>query len=157
MLWLLASCQEQELLERPVCGDSEGMVEVTFSVLMPDDALATKTFGETQVSDLPKIVASIYHGAGFLTIKQISEYMLCVIYVFSLIGVLKRIREKDSLLKDIPLIIFVGGFLFSIIWEAKARYVLPYYVLLHMYAVLGLSEVTRGIQNGIFNSKVRKK
>ena len=118
---------------------------------------ATKTFGETQVSDLPKIVASIYHGAGFLTIKQISEYMLCVIYVFALIGVLKRIREKDSLLKDIPLIIFVGGFLFSIIWEAKARYVLPYYVLLHMYAALGLSEVTRGIQNGIFNSKVRKK
>lgn len=118
---------------------------------------ATRTFGEAQVSDLPKMVASIYHGEGFLTIKQISEYMLCVVYVFALVGVLKRFKEQDDLLKDIPLIVFVGGFLFSIIWEAKARYMLPYYVLLHMYAALGLSEVTRGIKDGIINSKTRRK
>ena len=107
----------------------------------------TGTFGDVSASDLPDMVVSLYRGEGYLKIKQFSEYMLCVVYIFALIGVAKRfyltVKKADdnrvSLLKDIPLIIFVGGFLFSIIWEAKARYMLPYYVLLHMYAAYGLA------------------
>lgn len=65
MLWLLASCQEPELLERPVCGDSEGMVEVTFSVLMPDDALATKTFGESPATDIDSMHVVVFDENGY--------------------------------------------------------------------------------------------
>lgn len=123
----------------------------------------TGTFGDKEASDLPEIVASLYHGKGYRTIKQISEYMLCIIYVFALIGVANRFLcnrkqsdESNSLLKDIPLIIFVGGFLFSIFWEAKARYMLPYYVLLHMYAAYGVSKATIGIKT-ILNKYLYKK
>ena len=65
MLWLLASCQEPELLERPVCGDSEGMVEVTFSVLMPDDALATKAFGESPATDIKSMHVVVFDENGY--------------------------------------------------------------------------------------------
>ena len=89
------------------------------------------------------MVESFYQGEGHTIIKRISEYMLCTIYVFALIGVLGRLFSKENiqkgtLLYDIPLIVFVGGFLFSLVWEAKARYMLPYYILLHMYAAYGL-------------------
>ena len=98
---------------------------------------------------------SLYHGEDNVHLAHFSECMLCVVYVFAFIGVVMKLwaavkadgaAQQDCLLKDIPLIIFVGGFLFSIIWEAKARYMLPYYVLLHMYAAFGLTEVVRGIK-----------
>ena len=109
---------------------------------------ATGTFGDLEITEVPDIVASVYHGDAHMTIKQVSEYMLCIVYVFALIGVWKRFKDKDSLLKDIPLIVFVGGFLFSIIWEAKARYMLPYYVLLHIYAAYGMV--------GVWNYRFKK-
>ena len=65
MLWLLASCQEPELLERPVYGDSEGTVEVTFSVLMPDDALATKAFGESPATDIDSMHVVVFDENGY--------------------------------------------------------------------------------------------
>lgn len=65
MLWLLVSCQEPELLELPVCGDSEGTVEVTFSVLMPDDALATKAFGESPATDIDSMHVVVFDENGY--------------------------------------------------------------------------------------------
>ena len=65
MLWLLVSCQHPELLERPVCGDSEGTVEVTFSVLMPDDALATKAFGESPATDIDSMHVVVFDENGY--------------------------------------------------------------------------------------------
>ena len=38
----------------------------------------------------------------------------------------------------LPMIAMVGGFLFSIIWEAQARYVFPYYIFLALYVPEGL-------------------
>ena len=36
---------------------------------------------------------------------------------------------------------FIGGFLFLIIWEAKAQYALFYYVILFLYSILGYREL----------------
>lgn len=118
----------------------------------------TGTFGDKEVAELSPFIASVYHGKGYTTIRQISEYMLCIIYIFALVGVVERIlysrkktNDSDSLLNDIPLIIFVGGFLFSIFWEAKARYMLPYYVLLHMYAAYGIAQIAIRIKKLLSN------
>lgn len=42
----------------------------------------------------------------------------------------------------ILLVTFIGGFLFSLIWEAGARYALPYFVMLLPYAADGLAELS---------------
>ena len=65
MLWLLASCQEPELLERPVSGDSEGMVEVTFSVLLPDETEATKALGESPSTDIKSMHVVVFDENGY--------------------------------------------------------------------------------------------
>lgn len=46
----------------------------------------------------------------------------------------------DSLI--LPMI-FIGGFLFHLVWEAKGQYTLPYFVLLLPYAVMGYSEAAK--------------
>lgn len=81
----------------------------------------------------------IYKGEGHEELSRFCSQLLAAAYFFAFLGVIMRFREKRSILQDIPLIIFVGGFLFSIIWEAKARYMLPYFVLLLMYAAGGLA------------------
>ena len=65
ILWLLASCQEPELLERPVGGDSEGTVEVIFSVQLPDDALATKAFGESTATAIRSLDLIVFDENGY--------------------------------------------------------------------------------------------
>ncbi len=106
----------------------------------------TGTFETKDVEKLSPRIVSFYYGEGYSIINRFSEYMLCIVYVFAIIGLVKRYFEKHALIKDIPLIIFVGGFLFSIMWEAKARYMLPYYVLLHLYASYGLAVVSTEIK-----------
>lgn len=83
-------------------------------------------------------ILGLYYGEGHRTIRRFTGCMLSVIYFFALVGIIFRFFKKKSILQDSALIIFVGGFLFSVIWEAKARYMLPYFVLLHMYAAFGL-------------------
>lgn len=48
-------------------------------------------------------------------------------------------RKKE--LEDRILLIFIlGGFFFHMIWEAKGRYILPYFVAMLPMAAVGLSE-----------------
>jgi len=36
--------------------------------------------------------------------------------------------------------IFIGGFIFHLVWEVKGQYAMPYYVLLLPYAAMGYSK-----------------
>ena len=65
LLWLMASCQQPELLDLPAGGDSEGTVEVTFSVQLPDDALATKAFGESTATAIKTLHLIVFDENGY--------------------------------------------------------------------------------------------
>ncbi len=52
-------------------------------------------------------------------------------------------------------IIFIGGFLFHLVWEAKAQYTLPYFSLLIPYAIMGITEALGRIRT--FTGKLGKK
>lgn len=102
----------------------------------------TGTMDEEAFEKAPLIVQDVYRGAGKDKVKQVCSMMMSVIYFFSFAGIVFRYFKKKPIVEDIPLIVFVGGFLFSIIWEAKARYVFPYFVLLHIYAAYGLTDIS---------------
>jgi hypothetical protein len=52
-------------------------------------------------------------------------------------------RKKWSGIENYVLMVGVlGGFLFSLIWEAKPRYVFPYFIMMIPYAVIGLTKLT---------------
>ena len=59
------------------------------------------------------------------------------VYVFTFIFAINIYRKKEEVLTIIP-IAFIGGTLFHMIWEAKSRYVFPYFVFLIPLAAYGL-------------------
>ena len=57
-----------------------------------------------------------------------------MLFLFSIYSYKNR---KTIKLEDyIFLVYIIGGFLFSIMWEAKARYVLPYFICMIPYCAI---------------------
>lgn len=65
MLLLLASCQELEVFEYPVAESASGEVEVSFSVLLPDDKEATKAFGVDPYEDIKDLYLIVFDENGY--------------------------------------------------------------------------------------------
>lgn len=66
------------------------------------------------------------------------------IYIFSLIGVISLFRhrkELDAKYVTFPCI-FILGFVLYVIWEAKAQYVMPFFMCLIPVSVMGFKEIT---------------
>ena len=110
---------------------------------------ATESFEEGAV--MPTYIANLYHGKMYDVVWKLSNYYQSMMYLAGLAftiaaGILWwRHREMPTALW-LPLISIVGGFLFSIIWEAQCRYVFPYYVFLALYVPKGLLETGKMIQ-----------
>lgn len=80
---------------------------------------------------------SIYQGKA----KDVIMYIMSVQQMLIIMGAIfwcilnrKRCSRIENL---ILLVTFIGGFLFSMLWEASARYVLPYYIAIIPYAADG--------------------
>lgn len=57
----------------------------------------------------------------------------------------KKAAEGVELYRLLLLVTIIGGFLFEIFWEGSARYVLPYAVMMTVYAGMGYAGCQRGI------------
>lgn len=67
----------------------------------------------------------------FLDRYQSVAYLLILATFIALAG-----RKKDTL-SLLPGLVFIGGFLFSLIWEGKSRYVYPYVMIVMPYLARG--------------------
>ena len=121
-----------------------------------DSVKSTGTLSSEHPDELSPIVFEIYQGQGQKVLKQFCSMMMSIVYFFSLVGVVLRYFKKRPIAEDIPLIVFVGGFFFSIVWEAKARYMFPYFVLLHMYAAYGMTDVSEFLETTLVTLKGKK-
>lgn len=65
MLWLLMSCQEPELLEGCVSDLETDKVEISFSVLLPDEADATKALGDDPSTDIKSLHLVVFDENGY--------------------------------------------------------------------------------------------
>lgn len=74
-----------------------------------------------------------------------------IIFVFAGLGLFKISKTADLKQAIIP-IIFIGGFVFHILWETKAIYVIQYYFVLLPYAAFGINYLI-----DITSSKIKKK
>lgn len=109
---------------------------------------ATETFDSDAA--LPETIADLYYGGLHETVWKIANYYQSVVYLAGLVLVIAAIgiwwkRQDVPAALWLPLIAIVGGFLFSIIWEAQCRYVFPYYMFLILYVPMGLYETGRAI------------
>ncbi|MCM1044574.1 MAG: glycosyltransferase family 39 protein [Candidatus Gastranaerophilales bacterium] len=68
---------------------------------------------------------------------RICDRLQMVLYFGMLLYFIWGIRSDDDLVKHIFVINVIGGFLLSVIWEAKARYIFPYYIVMFPVAAMG--------------------
>lgn len=89
------------------------------------------------------IVERLYYGSWQQRYRDYTNRYMTVLYLGVILYCALGLVRKTDILQCLLLIGVIGGFLFSILWEAKSRYVLPYMILLIPYMALGIS----GLQN----------
>lgn len=109
---------------------------------------STDSFAEDKV--LPSYIADLYYGRTHDVVWKAANYYQSIMYLAGLAftisaGVAWWKKKEVPVSIWLPMIAIVGGFLFSIIWEAQSRYVFPYYVFLALYVPEGLYETGRNI------------
>lgn len=75
------------------------------------------------------LASSIYYGNGNNITNKIANIHQLVVYELVLLSIIKNLLKRNNINDYVLLIGIFGGFLFSIIWEAKTRYIFPYYIL----------------------------
>lgn len=82
---------------------------------------------------------------GFCNLLQNLLYLGCLVFCF--LGIHKK--EGSLSVKSLPtylcLIGIIGGFLFHMVWEANARYIFPYGLLLLPYSACGISQLLKRV------------
>ena len=82
---------------------------------------------------------SIYYGAASEWLMRLMNGYQSIIWVAAAGGIW-ACRKSRALSELLPGMIILGGFLFSLLWEGKSQYVMPYFWLATLYAAKGLSE-----------------
>lgn len=96
------------------------------------------------VAESEGFVYDVYFGdardlvLGYSNVYQLIIYLL--VFVVCLFGGIER-KEDYNISFYILLIAVFGGFLFSLMWEAKSRYIFPYFMFMIPYAAIGLDKV----------------
>ena len=106
------------------------------------------------IGDQGKIARNIY-GQGIL-FKWINNYMKVfqlVLYASILCMLIVKRGEWVSIEKYVLLIAVAGGFFFSLIWEAKTRYIFPYLLMQLPYMAIGVNEILKYIEARFLKSK----
>ncbi|MBO4910213.1 MAG: glycosyltransferase family 39 protein [Lachnospiraceae bacterium] len=87
---------------------------------------------EKVVSVFDKAVA--FH---FDKILFVVDRLQFIIFAGMLLYFALSLRKSPDLTVHILAVTIIGGFLFSIIWEAKARYIMPYYMMMFPASIKG--------------------
>lgn len=92
----------------------------------------------------------------FVGILGFCDGMQFVIYAGILCYFLFAVKKDSSLLAHLCAVGIIGGFFFSIMWEAKTRYILPYYLTMFPLAVIGYRSLFYAVINLANHIRTRK-
>ena len=85
-------------------------------------------------------LAESVSGQHFWQILNLCDRLQFVVYLGMLFWYLLAVREEEGILRQLPAAAVIGGFCFSLLWEAKTRYILPYYLFMFPCAAIGYRE-----------------
>ncbi len=95
--------------------------------------------GRQSAITLPSWVKSLIDGKGCVILSVILNMVQTVILT-GMLFYLFFTRRSENLYELLGAVVFLGGFLFHMVWESSPSYTIPYYVLLIPYAVKGFAE-----------------
>lgn len=99
----------------------------------------------------------LYKGDLWKPFVRVMDIYQSLIYWGALFYLLLMLRKKIPVEKLGLLIVVIGGFLFYIFWEAKSRYVFPYFMMMIPMAACAWEELLRGLTGWRKKEKVREK
>ncbi len=73
----------------------------------------------------------------FLPLLRICDRLQSVLYLGMLLYFVCCVHKEDDLFRHMLAVAVIGGFFFSALWEAKARYIFPYFIMMFPVAALG--------------------
>lgn len=107
---------------------------------------------ELNIEDYP-IVNNILNLDAYSFIQLYQKALLFLIYGGTIFAIW---YQRKKLNKEIIFLclIFLGGFGFHVLWEAKSRYIIPYVLILIPVASIGISNFIETIERKIKNRKI---
>ena len=87
------------------------------------------------------VANSMYYGKLHTLMTGFMNGYQSLIYLGVFLCLLLRFRRDRGLEDHVIAVAVIGGFLFSMLWEAKGRYILPYFVMMLPLAATGLSDI----------------
>lgn len=97
------------------------------------------------VQEQNAIVKDFYFGEMRLFTEEFMNIYQLLVYGAILYWLLSSFRKKQNIEEHILMVGIFGGFLFSLIWEAKTRYIFPYFIMMLPYAAIGIEQIVRGM------------
>lgn len=79
----------------------------------------------------------------FFGVLWVADRMQFILYLGMLFYFMFAVRKDSNPLLHVLAVTIIGGFLFSVIWEAKTRYIFPYYMMMFPMALAGYREALR--------------
>lgn len=79
-------------------------------------------------------------GPAFWTVLDICDRIQFVVYLGMFFWFLLAVKRESGILRQLAAVVVIGGFIFSLLWEAKTRYILPYYLFMFPCAAVGYRE-----------------
>lgn len=103
------------------------------------------------------IVNSMYVGKLHTLMTWFMNQYQSLIFMGVFLHLIFNYWRKKFLEDQVLLLTIFGGFLFHMLWEAKGRYILPYFVMMLPMAAIGLAELTARMKFVIFGKKCKQK
>ncbi|MBF0715630.1 hypothetical protein [Gemelliphila palaticanis] len=129
-------------------------IEPTFQSLLitaPQKDMDNET---TLIAVKNSILKELYFGNVNSLLFNIMKAFQIYVYIFSLLFSIIIIKEKKIFYLLIP-ISFIGGTLFHMIWEAKSRYIFPYFIFLIPISAYSLIYIKNIIFRKYINKEVK--
>lgn len=130
-------------------------IEPTFQSLLITAPQKDVEEGNTFIEIKNKLLQELYFGTTNKILFNVMKVMQIFIYLFTMIFGLITFKKKELNYLIIP-IAFIGGTLFHMIWEAKSRYIFPYFIFLIPLAAYGFV-ITKNIVIKYYEEKGGKK
>lgn len=102
------------------------------------------------------IVENFYFGEMRLFTEEFMNIYQLLVYGAILYWLISGFRKKQKIEAHVLMVGIFGGFLFSLIWEAKTRYVFPYFIMMLPYAAMGIEQIITGLYNKVLVLKKKK-
>ena len=112
-----------------------------------EPTMASEVYNSQRDVDMSgnKLLVKLFEEKNFEILRLSQKITNYIIFVGALICViLKRKKMSNEML--LLVLVFLGGFSFHILWEAKSRYIIPYVVILIPVAISGITELSEKLK-----------